>query len=137
MKGSIANNSYYNIKLNYDILYKWMFCDIYGRRIEDELSENNIKTIAIYGMGELGSLLYRKLENSKVRVDCFVDKYSGALHYGVDDIEVIRPEGLVNRKGIDLVIITVLKPANQIKMDLKVISEDIEAVSLEDIVMGM
>lgn len=133
----IYYSKYRLCQLNYDVLYKWMYCDIYNRTVEEELRKNGIQSVAIYGAGDLGSILWNKLKESTIRVECFVDKYSLALKYGVDDIAVIRPEELKNRSDIDLIIITALGAVDAIRRDLKEVKNTIPVISLEDIIMKM
>lgn len=130
-------DKYCTEKLNYDVMYKWMNCDLHGKRIEDELWKKKIRCVAIYGAGDFGGILWRKLKDSKIQVDCFVDKYSQALHYGVEDISIIRPEQLGEREGIDIIIVTVLHLFEQIRQDLQMTGNRIPVVSLEDIIMKM
>lgn len=128
---------YCNYRRKYDILYKWMLCDIHDRSVVDLLQKQQIKSVAIYGAAELGVILYRKLQNSPIKVDCFIDKYSMATHYGVEDIEIIKPGDLEKRSDIDLIIIAVTNVVDEIKRDLDGLGNQIPVASLEDLVMDM
>lgn len=128
---------YCNYKRKYDILYKWMLCDIHGRSVVDVLQKQGIRRVAIYGAAELGVILYRKLQDSPIEADCFVDKYSLATHYGIEDIEIIRPQVLLKRENIDLIIIAVTNVVDEIQADLDKLGNRIPVVSLEDLIMNM
>lgn len=128
---------YCNYRRKYDILYKWMLCDIHNRDIVGALCSQGIRRVAIYGAAELGVILYRKLQNSQIQVDCFVDKYSMMTHYGVEDVEIIKPWDLKKRSNIDLIIIAVTNVVEEIKRDLDKLGNLIPVMSLEDIVMDM
>lgn len=128
---------YCNYRRKYDILYKWMLCDIHDRSVVDLLQKQQIKSVAIYGAAELGVILYRKLQNSPINVDCFVDKFSMATHYGMEDIEIIKPGDLEKRSDIDLIIIAVTNVVDEIKRDLDELGNQIPVASLEDLVMDM
>lgn len=78
-------------KRQYDILYKWMYCDLYNRKLEDTLLNQGIKSIMIYGIGEIGGLIYDKLKSTSILIDCFIDSYSVARKYYLEDVDVIRP----------------------------------------------
>ncbi|MCM1282769.1 MAG: hypothetical protein NC242_03895 [Roseburia sp.] len=128
---------YCNYRRKYDILYKWMLCDIHGRSVVEVLQSQGIRRVAIYGAAELGVILYRKLQNSSIEVDCFVDKYSMATHYGVEDIEIIKPNALTKRPNIDLIIIAVTNAVNKIQEDLEMIGNQIPVMTLENLIMNM
>ncbi|MCM1106153.1 MAG: hypothetical protein NC355_04330 [Blautia sp.] len=128
---------YCKYKRKYDILYKWMLCDIQGRNVVDVLQKQGIKNVAIYGVAELGVILYRELQNSPVKVDCFIDKYSMVTHYGANEIEIIKPSELSTRDNIDLIIIAVTNAFDEIKRNLDDLGNQIPMISLEDIVMDM
>lgn len=124
-------------KLFYDVLCKWMYCDIYNRSIEDSLVANSINSIAIYGAGDLGSILYHKLKGSKINVECFIDKYSIYKWYGMEDIRIIKPSEVNDGKSVDLIINTVIFENKAVIDDLKEHNIKIPVVSLEDIIMQM
>lgn len=128
---------YCNYRRKYDVLYKWMLCDIHDRSIVEVLQSQEIRRVAIYGAAELGVILYRKLQNSPIEIDCFIDKFSMATHYGVEDIEIIKPRELGKRSNIDLIIIAVTNVVDAIKRDLDELGNQIPVISLEDIVMDM
>lgn len=128
---------YCNYRRKYDILYKWMLCDIHGRNIVDILQAQHVKRVAIYGAAELGVVLYRKLQDSPIEVDCFIDKYSVATHYGVEEIEIIKPKKMIERRNIDLIIIAVTNVVDEIRRDLDRLGNQIPVIALEDLVMNM
>lgn len=128
---------YCNYRRKYDVLYKWMLCDMHDRSIVEVLQSQEIRRVAIYGAAELGVILYRKLQNSPIEIDCFIDKFSMATHYGVEDIEIIKPRELGKRSNIDLIIIAVTNVVDAIKRDLDELGNQIPVISLEDIVMDM
>lgn len=128
---------YCNYRRKYDMLYKWMLCDVHGRSIIEVLQSQGIRRVAIYGAAELGVILYRKLQNSPIKADCFIDKFSMATHYGMEDIEIIKPQELEKRSNIELIIIAVTNVVDEIKRDLDELGNHIPVVSLEDIIMDM
>lgn len=114
-----------------------MLCDIHGRSITDLLQAQQVKSVAIYGAAELGIILYRKLQNSPIQVDCFIDKFSMATHYGLEETKIIKPYELAERGNLDLIIIAVTNVVDEIKRDLNELGIKIPIISLEDIVMDM
>lgn len=137
MKESKYYKAYRKQKLFYDVLCKWMYCDIYDRSIVDTLAKNDIHSVSIYGAGDLGSILYHKLKDSKIHVDCFIDKYSIYKWYGMEDIRIIKPGEVNDRRRVDLIINTAIFENRSVIADLKENNINIPVVSLEDIIMQM
>lgn len=127
---------YRTFKLQYDVLYKWMYCDLYHRTLEQVLLIQSIHSVIIYGIGEMGGLVYDKLKDTSIRVECFIDAYSIAKQYYLEGIDVLKPAEAINRKA-DLIIISLSHIAESIERDLKNLGIDIPMTSIENIVMGM
>lgn len=127
---------YRTFKLQYDVLYKWMYCDLYDRTLERALLEQDIHSVIIYGIGEMGGLVYDKLKATSVKVECFIDAYAIARQYYLEGIDVLRPEEAVGRTA-DFIIISLSHIAESIERDLKNLGITIPMNSIENIVMGM
>lgn len=126
---------YVTSHLNYSILYRWMLCNMQGKTLDAMLKQQDISHVAIYGIGEMGGLIYEALKNTEVRVSCFIDSYAVATHYGLESVEVLRPMDFVKRECVDLVIISLSNIANSIKKDLVSIGVTCPIVSIEDIML--
>lgn len=89
---------------NYQVtLKKWMYLNEQNRTISGYLKNKNIKTVAIYGMGNLGSRLYDELLAADVTVPYVIDRKSELLK----EVMVVKdPES--KPEGVDAVIVTVL-----------------------------
>lgn len=123
-------------KLQYEILYKWMNCDIYNRTLEETLLNQDIHSVMIYGLGEMGGLIYDKLKCTQIKVECFIDAFSPANQYFLEEIDVLKPNEVKNRKA-DLVIISLAHIAESIKKDLLQAGVSIPIESIENIIMKM
>lgn len=113
----------------YDLLNQWMSLKENNKNIADYLITNNIKTIAIYGYGDLGKHLYHALRDSMVHVEYIIDKNLCMPNL------VKRPEEKLGT--VDAVIVTpflefedIIKVL-QIKLNCKLIS--IEELILESL----
>lgn len=123
-------------KLQYEILYKWMYCDIYQRTLEQTLSAQDICSVMIYGLGEMGELIYDKLKGSRIKVECFIDAFSPANQYYLEGIDVLKPYEVKGRQA-DLIIISLAHIEESIKKDLIKAGINIPIESIENIIMGM
>lgn len=106
----------------YDVLNKWMKLKENNQTIEDRLKEMGIKTIAIYGMGDLGHHLIKDLENSDIEVKYAIDR----SFLAISEIDVYEPDA--DMPLVDAIVITpVFDYENickklQTKMDCKLLS---------------
>lgn len=73
----------------FNILDAWMKIKEENREIESYFIENDIKTIAIYGMGKMGKHLVASLEGTSIEVAYGIDRNTGVASpikcYGIDE----------------------------------------------------
>lgn len=117
-------------KTYYNILNQWMMSIHENKRIDTYFINNGYKTIAIYGMGGLGSRLYEELKDSEIEVRYAIDKNAA---YTYSEIEVKSLED--DLEEVDLVVVTAF-PFEDIEDELK---EKIgyPIVSLEEVIYAM
>ncbi len=102
------------LQKKFELLYKWMQMKQQGRSFLGLLDDRNISSVAIYGMGEIGILLYNELKLRPGFVHYIVDKnaakeQSKALEvpvYAIDDSRILP---------VDAVIITPVLVTDEIK----------------------
>lgn len=115
-------------KSYYNMLNQWLMLKQEGKNLETYFNDMNYKTIAIYGMGEMGNRLYDELKDSSVKVLYAIDKEAGSTYSEIDvyEVEDSLPE-------VDAVVVTAIFAYEEIE---DVLSEkvDCDIVSLEDIV---
>ena len=90
--------------------------------------QNGYKTVAIYGMKELGERLYDELKNSEIAVKYVIDQNADAIYA---DVDVVAPEDSL--EDVDVVVVTAIHYFEEIESMLgeKV---DYPIISLEDII---
>lgn len=99
----------------YETLAQWLTNIQNGFCVEDYLKEKGVQTVAIYGMGELGILLYNELKKSSdIQVLYGIDQ-SGVS--AIDDFDVYYPEDEL--PDVDLVIVTPISYMDEIVSKLK------------------
>lgn len=136
-KRDINYKRYREYRVNYHILYKWMLAELYGRTVERDLLKRDIHTIAIYGAGEMGGLLWNKLKYSSINVAYIIDTYSEAKHYDMDEIDIIRPASIKEREKVDLIVISYMPALENILKTLNSEACDIPVISIEDLIMNI
>jgi ketol-acid reductoisomerase len=97
------------------ILAKWITINQQGRYIGEYFKRANYKNVAIYGMGEVGLLLYNELNNAGINVVCGIDKNAD---YMTLDIECDLFEPHDELPEIDVIVVTAIHYYDEIKSDL-------------------
>lgn len=106
---------------------KWLHIRQKGKSLVEYFERNNYKTIAIYGMKELGERLYDELEGSGITVSYIIDKNADKIYA---DVDVVNPEQKL--KTVDVIVVTAFYYFDEINV---LLSEKVDCpiVSLEDI----
>ena len=112
----------------YNMLNQWLILKQEGKNLSEFFLSNQYKTIAIYGMGEMGNRLYDELKNSDILVKYAVDKNASGTY---SELEVIDPED--DFEKVDVIVVTATFAFDEIenKISEKV---DFPIVSLDDVV---
>lgn len=109
-----VEKSLFPYKIYYDIITKWFMNKLEGHGIESKLIKNNIHNIVIYGMGNLGQLLYKELENSSViNINYTLDK--NIDNEKIKKYKALKETEIDYRQKIDAIIITPIYASEPIK----------------------
>lgn len=112
----------------YSVFDQWLTFLQEGKSLEEYFKQNNYKTVAIYGMRELGEHLYDELKDSDITVKYVIDKNADAVY---TDVDVVTPDDHLER--VDVIIVTAVYYFEEIKEMLET-KVDYAIVSLEDII---
>lgn len=106
---------------------QWLRIRQEGKTLVDFFERNNYKTVAIYGMKELGERLYDELEGSGITVQYAIDKNADTIYA---DVDVVTPDDEL--ASVDVIVVTAIYYFDEIE---EVLSEKVDCpiVSLEDI----
>lgn len=88
---------------NYDTVYQWLNLKDRKGKVSDYCEEKGIKTVAIYGMGDLGNLLYNELTENSIEVKYAIDINAKMLD---SKIEVVQPSEVIEMEAVDCVIVS-------------------------------
>lgn len=138
-KSTVEKGNSRTARLNsyYTVLSQWLVNRNQDKMIPEYLKKNNINSVAIYGMGTLGELLYQELKESGVKVTYFVDKKANELYYGIDDLPVIGIEEMAGNEKVDAVIVTPVFDYDTVSEKIENVGADVNLMSLEDIIFDM
>lgn len=112
----------------YHVLNQWLTVRQEGKSLAEYFKRNNYKTVAIYGMKELGERLYDELKDSGVTVKYIIDKNASAIYANED---VVTPDE--DLEPVDVIVVTAIYYFNEIE-EMLLEKVDYPIVSLEDIV---
>ncbi len=116
-------------KSYYNMLNQWLILKQEGKSLEKYFIDNGYKTIAIYGMGEMGNRLYEELKNSNIEVLYTVDKNAASTYA---EVGVIDPEE-DDFEPVDVIIVTASYAFQEIE---EILSSKIDfpIISLEEVI---
>lgn len=112
----------------YNMLNQWLVLKQEGKSLEKYFTDNGFKTIAIYGMGEMGNRLYDELKGTSVTVKYAVDKNAASTY---SELDVIDPDD--DYEEVDAIVVSAIFAFDEIE---EMLSDkvDFPIVSLEDVV---
>lgn len=122
----------YKFKSYYNMLNLWLAAKNSGKNLADYFIQNGYRTIALYGMGEMGARLEEELRDSEIIIKYGIDKNGGSPFdkmpvYSLDDCNL--PE-------VDAVVVTAVFAFEEIRKQLE---ERVQCpvLSLADVVEGI
>jgi hypothetical protein len=104
----------------------------FNRSQKDFSSEyiNRFVKIAIYGAGQIGTILFEILKSHNVQIECFIDNYN--LSGSLNGIPIIKSEDLIKNRDVNLIIVTATYDYIEIAKTLQSMT-DKKIVSLRDL----
>lgn len=118
-------------KSYYNMLNQWLILKQEGKSLEQYFIENGYKTVAIYGMGEMGNRLYDELKDSSIELKYAVDQNAANTY---SELEVFEKED--DFEDVDVMIVTAIFAFDEIEEQLNS-KVDFPIISLEDVVYGV
>lgn len=106
---------------------QWLRIRQEGKSLVEYFEKNNYKTVAIYGMKELGERLYDELEGSGISVKYIIDKNADTIYA---DVDVVTPDDEL--QPVDIIVVTAIYYFDEIEEMLSG-KVDYPVISLEDI----
>lgn len=106
---------------------QWLRVRQEGKTLVEYFERQGYKTVAIYGMKELGERLYDELQGSGITVKYIIDKNADSIYA---DVEVVTPDEKL--EPVDVIVVTAIYYYDEIE---EMLSDKVDypIVSLEDI----
>lgn len=112
----------------YNLLNQWLTLKQDGISIEKYFIDHGYRTIAVYGMGEMGKRLCSELKNSEIEVKYAIDQFAGSTYSEVDIVDMED-----ELKKVDVIVVTATFAFDEIKEQLEQKTDD-PVISLDDVV---
>lgn len=106
---------------------QWLRIRQEGKTLVEFFERYNYKTVAIYGMKELGERLYDELEGTGITVKYIIDKNADTIYA---DVDVVTPDDEL--EPVDVIVVTAIYYFDEIEMMLSE-KVDYPVASLEDV----
>ncbi len=106
----------------YNMLNQWLILKQEGESLVKYFNANEYKSIAIYGMGEMGNRLYDELSGTDVEIKYAVDQNAANTYSELNVIE-----------NVDVMIVTATFAFDEIEEEISD-KVDFPIISLEDVV---
>lgn len=112
----------------YNMLNQWMILKQKGLSVDTYFTRNGYKSIAIYGMGEMGHRLYDDLKDTGIEVKYAVDQNADSTY---SELRTIHPDEAL--EAVDCIVVTATFAYNEIA-DQLADTCSFPIVSLDDVV---
>lgn len=120
-------------KQYYYLTMQWLVNNRSGDKIIKTLSKNGYKSIGIYGLGSIASIVIDEIEGSDIKIKFIADKNNDS--FIEDDVFVISPSEIINYyDDIDAIIVTPIAYYDEIYNELDKLNVSEKLVSLQDII---
>lgn len=106
---------------------QWLQIRQEGKTLVEYFTKNGYKTVAVYGMKELGERLCDELKGSEVTVSYAIDKNADSIYA---DVDVVTPDEEL--APVDVIVVTAITYFDEIE---EMLGEKVDCpiISLEDI----
>lgn len=114
-----ANRSLLKHKIYYNFLTRWLEAKAIGNSLEKCLLKQKIHSVAIYGMGKIGALIFNELEKSSIKIECLVDQNPSSSSSFPDCIIRALPEETEKYAKADIILVTSIASYQEIETSLR------------------
>ncbi|EDS76727.1 conserved hypothetical protein [Clostridium botulinum C str. Eklund] len=120
----------------YYVMNTWIKIKNYGLTICDFCDKHNIKSVAIYAVGEVGSRIYEELEKSNIEVKYFTDKkfIDNDSYMEYNGIPIVNINNYKDKNEVDAIIVSTTFYMDDITEMLKKMGVIKPIISLEEVV---
>lgn len=116
-------------KSYYTILERWLMLKQEGKSLEDYFIKSGYNTVAVYGMGKMGSRLIKELEETDIKIKYCMNSDAPTVDINMNEVEK------VNLTDVDAVVVTAVFALDEIRGKLAEL--ECPVISIEEVVFGV
>lgn len=120
------------LKNDFNITSRWLSLKLSQRELTEYFQRHHYKKIAIYGMGQIGKMLYQDLRNTSLEFAGFIDQNAGQTHFATEEIPVCRVEEIDDLQT-DCIVISLVHIKELVEANIRAVREDIAICPLDQI----
>ena len=124
----------YNYLARFLTMCQWIAVKQKGKDIVAWLQENNIKRIAIYGMGQEGDLLINELKGTEIEIVFGIDRNPNRIACG--DVRIVAVEEIHKMPSVDAIVVSFVSAFYEMREELRK-QTNARIVSLHDVLYEM
>lgn len=113
------------------MVYKWISNNDRGCSISKYLREHGLNRIGIYGLGDLGEILFDELKRDRISIECVIDRNADCL---CTDVLTCKPDDIIPK--VDVILVTPIQHFDNIRDELKN-KVDCPIVSIADVIFSI
>lgn len=121
---------------NFALIKRWLENRNAKKNFADYFHQWGYQTIAIYGAGDIGRLLYEEVKGSGIQVKYFVDRNGEGIHE-IDGIPVITISQIGGMEDVDIVVITFINSYDTMSRRLARYVPEIRTLSIKEAIYEM
>lgn len=118
----------------YYLMKQWVSNNRKNISSADYLRNNHISSIAIYGTGTLGDMLYGELKDTEIKIKYVIDK---SRQESYNNIPVIDLKHIKEQPSVDAIIVTPIFDYSEIIQEIEKYDKKIVKISLEKLIYGV
>lgn len=113
---------------SYLTIKRYLYLKCKGWSIADFFINNQYYNIALYGIGDLGEIIFWDLKNSKINLKYIIDKKADEFFTEFNGIKVVPLEKINKEDKVDIILITNILKYNEILDNLEKVNVDINKI---------
>lgn len=129
--GNLTNKQSELYQSCYNLVSQWLTYKQMGISLDKYFKKSGYQSIAIYGMGRLGSMLYDELKDTGIEVRFGIDQDPYCTYQG---LKIVEPKDKFDK--VDAIIVTPVLAFHEIQKKLSEKTE-IPVLSIEEVVYGI
>ena len=131
-EGKMKNQSIksYDYIARFMTLCQWVAVKQKGKNIDSWLKKNNIRKIAIYGMGQEGELLIKELNETEIEIVFGIDRKPNRIT--CEDIHIVAVEDINKMPSVDAIVVSFVSAFYEMREELQK-QTNARIVSLHDV----